>query len=135
MQRINVYKYLPMVIVNLLFTVRKSIVYSKMVNLAETIQNLIQTNQVTSELIASIIIFLLVAVIGWLVYYTSSKYFIALMKKTKTTLDDSIHRTLKPVSILIIIIVGLYFSLSTLSVLQVYEHQLSDMFSVLGIII
>ncbi|TFH24233.1 mechanosensitive ion channel family protein [Candidatus Bathyarchaeota archaeon] len=135
MQRINVYKYLPMVIVNLLFTVRKSIGYSKMVNLAETIQNLIQTNQVTSEMIASIIIFLLAAVIGWLVYYTFSKYLIALMKKTKTTLDDSIHRTLKPVTILIIIIVGLYFSLSTLSFLQVYENQLSEIFSILGILI
>lgn len=106
-----------------------------MVNLAETIQNLIQTNQVTSEMIASVIIFSLVTVIGWLVYYTFSRYLMAWTKKTKTTLDDDILRNLKPVAILAIIIVGLYFSLSTLSILQVYDQQLSEIFYVFGILI
>lgn len=56
-------------------------------------------------------------------------------KKTKTSLDDDILRNLKPVTILIVIIVGLYFSLNTLSILEVYDQQLSAIFYTFGIII
>jgi hypothetical protein len=65
-----------------------------MINLAEIIQNLIHTNLVISELIASAITFSLIAVVGWFVYFIFNRYLIAWTKKTKTNLDDDILRNL-----------------------------------------
>ena len=106
-----------------------------MANLAEIIQNMFQTNQAISEMIASIIIFSLFAITGWLAYYIFGRYFSAWARKTKTTLGDSILNNLKIVTILIIIVVGLYYTLTSLSLLQAYSEQLTAIFAVFGILI
>ncbi len=103
--------------------------------LAQTIQSILQTNQVTSEIIASVLIFSFIALIGWSVYIIFNRYVVAWTKKTKATLDDDIIGNIKPVTIIAIIVLGLYFSLSSLSILQIFNQQISQIFYVLGILI
>ncbi|MCJ7714398.1 mechanosensitive ion channel, partial [Candidatus Bathyarchaeota archaeon] len=106
-----------------------------MVNLAEIIQGIIQTNQITSEVIASLITFSVVALIGWLAYYIFGRYILARAKKTKTTVDDYILDTLKKITLFVILLVGSYYTLTSLTFLQVYQVQLSQVFTVIGILI
>ncbi|MCW4003337.1 MAG: mechanosensitive ion channel family protein [Candidatus Bathyarchaeota archaeon] len=106
-----------------------------MANITEIIQSILQTDQLTSEIIASAIIFSIIAVVGWTVYFVFSRYLVAWAGKTKSTLDDDILKNVKPITILIVLIAGFYYSLSSLSSLQPYTVQLSKIFSVLGILI
>ena len=105
-----------------------------MVNLAEIIQGIIQTNQITSEVIASLITFSVVVLIGWLAYYVFGRYILARAKKTKTTVDDYILDTLKKITLLVILLVGSYYTLTSLTFLQIYQVQLSQVFTVIGIL-
>lgn len=106
-----------------------------MATIAEIIQDILQTNQVTSEMIASAIIFSIIAAAGWVTYFIFSRYLAAWAGKTKNSFDDDILRNVKPMTVVIVIVAGLYYSLSSLSDLQPYMVQLSQVFSVLGILI
>jgi small-conductance mechanosensitive channel len=106
-----------------------------MATIAEIIQDILQTNQVTSEMIAAAIIFSIIAAVGWVTYFVFSKYLVAWAGKTKNTFDDDILRNVKPMTVIIVIVAGFYYSLSSLSSLQPYMDQLSKVFSVLGILI
>ena len=51
--------------------------------LADLIRETFKTSQFTSEIIASLILFALVAITGWLAYYVFGKYFSRWVKKRK----------------------------------------------------
>jgi small-conductance mechanosensitive channel len=105
--------------------------------LADLISDAFKTNQFTSEIIAAIIIFSLVSVTGWLVYYVFGRYFSKRVGKTKTTLDYEVLRSIKVVVVLSIVLIGVYYALSSLTLLQSYAEQLqlSAIFMVLGILL
>jgi small-conductance mechanosensitive channel len=106
-----------------------------MVNLAESIQNLFQTNQTTSEIIASIIIFSLIAVAGGLAYTALCRYMCAFTKKTNIPVDNCIFHNMKISMFLIIITAGTYYTLAALPIIQPYSTQLSTIFMVIGILV
>jgi small-conductance mechanosensitive channel len=104
-------------------------------NLSEIIRETLQINQFTSEIIASVVIFILVAVIGWLAYFIFGKYFSKWAAKTKTTLDDEILRNLKTIVVMLITVVGVYYALSSLTFIESYAEQLSAIFTVIEIML
>ena len=106
-----------------------------MVNLSETLQNIFQINQLTSEIIVAIIYFVLAVAIGWSAYYVFSRYFSKWAKKTKTTLDDGILHNIKTVIVLLVILLGFYYALGALSFTAPYAEQLSQIFGVLEILL
>ena len=106
-----------------------------MTNLSDLIQNVFQLNHATSEIIASILTFSLVATIGWIAYFVFGRYFSAWAQKTRTTLDDAILRNLKTITILLTVIVGFYYSLISLTFVQPFAEQLSTIFIVLEILL
>jgi small-conductance mechanosensitive channel len=104
-------------------------------SLADLISETFKTNQFTSEVIASIILFTLVAVIGWLAYYIFGKYFSNWAKKTKTTLDDEILRSVKAIVIMLIVVIGVYYALSSVTIIQSYGEQIAAIFTVIEILL
>lgn len=67
-------------------------------------------------------------------YYIFGRYFTAWAKKTKTTLDDAILPNIKQIAVVLIILSGFYYALSSLPSLAPYYGQLSAVFSVLVVI-
>ena len=88
-----------------------------------------------SEVIAGVLIFSFAAAIGLLVYYFFARYISKWAKRTKTTVDDGILRTLKVVVVLSVVLVGSYYALGTLSFVELYSEQLSALFMILGILL
>jgi small-conductance mechanosensitive channel len=107
----------------------------KMSSLSEIFQQILQTNQLNGEIIASIVIFSVVALAGWLTYLTLGRYFLKLTAKTKTTLDDDILSAVKVIIIIMIAILGIEYALSPLSFLQPYNDTLTGVFLVLQIML
>jgi TRAP-type C4-dicarboxylate transport system permease small subunit len=106
-----------------------------MVNLTEIIQQLLNTNAGNAEIVASLIIFAIVALIGWGSYIVTSRFFSSWTKKTKTTLDDDILDAVKVIIIIMIVILGIEYALSPLSFLQPYNDTLTGVFVVLQILL
>jgi small-conductance mechanosensitive channel len=104
-----------------------------MPSLSELIQQILQTNQFTSEVIASLIIFVIVVLAGGLAYFIFGRYFSRWAKKTETTLDDDILAAVKSIIIILIIIVGIEYALSPLSFLQPYDATLNEVFTIFEI--
>lgn len=103
--------------------------------LSEIFQQILQTNQLNGEIIASIVIFLVVALAGWLTYLALGRYFSKWTAKTKTTLDDDILAAVKVIIIIMIVILGIEYALSPLSFLQPYNDALTGVFLVLQIML
>jgi glucan phosphoethanolaminetransferase (alkaline phosphatase superfamily) len=106
-----------------------------MVNLTEILQDIFRTNQLTSEIIASVIIFSLTVLIGGFAYYLFGRYFSTWAKQTKTTLGNEILRNIKPAVIALIILAGFYYALGSTTFMAAYSEQLSALFTVLEIIL
>jgi small-conductance mechanosensitive channel len=106
-----------------------------MSSLSETFQQLLQTNQLNGELVASIVMFSVVAFVGWLSYFALGRYFSKWISKTKTNLDDNILSAVKIIIIILIVILGIEYALSPLSFLQPYGDTLSGVFLVLQIML
>ncbi|MCW3983541.1 MAG: mechanosensitive ion channel family protein [Candidatus Bathyarchaeota archaeon] len=104
-----------------------------MVSLTEIIQQLLHTSQIDSEILASLVIFAVVALVGWAVYGIFSKHLIRLTEKTETKLDDVILSSIKTVIVISIMILGIEYALSPLSVLEPYNDVLTGVFMVLQI--
>lgn len=104
-------------------------------SLSQLFQNIFPISQTESEILAAVIIFSLVALTGWIVYSLFGKYFLNWAKNTKSTLDDVILPQVKRIVILIIMILGVYYSLTSLSILQPYYNDLNNVFSVLAILL
>jgi small-conductance mechanosensitive channel len=86
------------------------------------------TNAVTSEVLASLTLFVFVAFVGWAIYYVFNHYFSPWSKKTETTLDDDILDVVKTFIVIVIAILGIEFALSPLSFLQPYMDTLNQVF-------
>jgi len=104
-------------------------------NLADLVRDALKTSPLASEIIASIVIFLLVAVSGLLVYFIFGKYFSKWATKTKTTLDDEIFRNVKTIAVMLIIVVGVYYALSSFTFIQSFSEQLAAIFTVTEILL
>ncbi|MCL4430267.1 MAG: hypothetical protein M1167_05900 [Chloroflexi bacterium] len=101
-----------------------------MANLTETLQQILNVNAGTAEIIASIAIFAIVALAGWGIYLVFNKYFSRWAQKTETTLDDDIIDAVKSFIIIFIIIIGIEYALSPLSFLQPYSDTLQGVYDV-----
>jgi small-conductance mechanosensitive channel len=104
-----------------------------MANLTGTIQQLLNTNPSTAEILASIVLFVGVAVVGWAIYFVFNKYFSKWAEKTETTLDDDIIDAVKSIIVIMIVIIGIEFALSPLSILKPYSETLNSVFTVIEI--
>ncbi len=106
-----------------------------MVNLTEILQDIFRTNQLTSEIIASVIIFSLTVLIGGFAYYLFGRYFSRWAKQTKTTLGNELLRNIKPAVLSLIMLAGFYYALGSTTFMAAYSEQLSALFTVLEIIL
>lgn len=106
-----------------------------MATLTEILQNLLNTSTVNAEIVASIIIFAVVALAGWSAYLIFNRYFCKFAQKTKTTLDDAILNAVKAIIIIMIVVIGIEYALAPLSFLSGYNDTLSGIFLVLQIML
>jgi len=106
-----------------------------MASLVETLQNLLNTSSGNAEIVASIIIFSVVALVGWSAYLIFNRLFCKLAQKTSTNLDDAILNAVKTIIIIMIIVLGIEFALSPLSFLANYGDTVSGIFLVLQIML
>jgi small-conductance mechanosensitive channel len=104
-----------------------------MFDLKQLIQQALNTNGSTAEIIVSILLFALVVFVGWAVYFVFNRYFSKWAEKTETTLDDDIIAAVKSLIVVLIIILGIEFALSPLSFIQPYSNTLNSVFMVLEI--
>jgi hypothetical protein len=104
-------------------------------DISRLIQDTFHLNTVVSEVIAAVIVFSIVAIIGWVAYYIFSKYFSAWAKKTDTTLDDDILRNVKWIVILLIVVIGAYNALTALTFTSAYASLIHDVFTVVSILL
>jgi small-conductance mechanosensitive channel len=103
--------------------------------ISRLIQNTLRLDVVTSDVITSVIMFSLVALVGWVAYFVFERYFSAWAKKTETTLDDDILRNMKSIAILLIIIVGSYNALASLTFTAAYSAIIYDILTVVSILL
>jgi small-conductance mechanosensitive channel len=92
-------------------------------------------NQTASELVAATIIFGIAVGASWLCYFIFERYLTRWAKNTKTKLDDEILRNIKAPFIALALLVGLYFSLNSLSMLDPYSSLIADAFIVAEILL
>ncbi|UCG45851.1 MAG: mechanosensitive ion channel family protein [Candidatus Bathyarchaeota archaeon] len=104
-------------------------------NLAELLRTYLGLNQLTSEIIASAIVFTLVAFFGWLTFFISKRYISRWAEGTKTKVDDEILRIVRAPTLLLIILIGAYYSLESLASILPYSTTLTAIFTVAGILI
>ncbi len=97
-------------------------------NLTQTFEQSLGLNAATSEILASIVLFVIVAVIGWAVYFVFNRYFSKWAEKTETTLDDDIIDAVKSFVVICVTILGIEFALTPLSFLQPYMDILNQVF-------
>jgi small-conductance mechanosensitive channel len=106
-----------------------------MFNLIDFFQSVLHTNLFTAEILSSIVLFAGVGLVGWIFYFIFGHYFSNWAKKTQTTLDDKILAATKSFVIIIIILLGINFAITPLSVLQPYRVQLAQVFDVIEILL
>ena len=102
-------------------------------NLTRTLEQTLGTNATTSEVLASILLFVGVAVVGWAVYFVFNRYFSKWAEKTETKLDDDILQAVKSLIVVLVILIGIEYALTPLSFLQAYATTLNSVFMVLEI--
>ncbi len=108
---------------------------SIMASLTETLEQLLNINNGTAEILVSIIIFVVVALIGWGAYKVVNKYFCRWTKKTETNLDDDILAAVKIIIIIMIVIIGIEYALQPLSFLQPYNSTVTGIFTILEVLL
>jgi small-conductance mechanosensitive channel len=105
-----------------------------MASLSEWIMQYLGLDQTTSEIAAAAIIFALTIIVSWLCYSIFEKYLSRWAKKTKSKLDDEILRNIRAPFVSLAILIGAYYSLSSLSMLTPYSWLLSSIFIVAEIL-
>ncbi len=90
----------------------------------------IKLSSLAEEILASILILILFITAGWIVYHIFEKFLAKWAKKTKTKLDDEILANIKAPVYAFVILLGAFYSLGSLSVLQPYGDLLSAAFKV-----
>ena len=104
-----------------------------MATLTQTLQQILNINAGTAEILASVVLFAVVAVIGWAIYFVFNRYFSKWAEKTETTLDDDIIDAVKSFIVILIIILGIEYALQPLSFLQPYNGTFNSVFLVIEI--
>jgi small-conductance mechanosensitive channel len=102
-------------------------------DLTQTFQQALNIPLGTAEILASIVIFAVVAFAGWGIYFVFNRFFSRWARKTETTLDDDIIDAVKSFIVILIIIIGIEFALSPLSFLQPYYATLDGVFFVIEV--
>jgi len=111
-----------------------------LVNLGDFINQLFRENNMNisalvGESIAALVLFVLSLIIGWVIYHLFEHYFSEWAKKTKTTLDDEIIRNIKKPIYFFVILVGLFYGLDQLTVLDPYAKEISQLFMIAEILL
>ena len=95
----------------------------------------IQAEPIVGEILSMIIVFIIWLFFGWVVYHIFEKYLMRWAQKTKTKLDDEILKNIKLPLYFFIIIIGSYYALLPLSILQPYTVQIGLIFVVIEILL
>lgn len=110
-----------------------------MASLASDLANLISGElgvpKYVGEVIVSIFVFLITIILGWVVYIFFEKYVKKLAEKTKTKLDDLIIENIKMPVYLLILVVGIYFAVTSLSIVRRYDIYVDAVFKVIEILL
>jgi small-conductance mechanosensitive channel len=108
--------------------------------LSEFINNLLQNNGIhvnslIGEVIAAAIFFTLAIVLGWIIFHLFERYFSKWAQKTETTLDDEIIKNVKKPVYFFVILVGCFYAIDQLSVLDPYTTEVSQIFTIAEILL
>jgi small-conductance mechanosensitive channel len=103
--------------------------------LSDTFQHMLNISPVNAEILVSFIILGIVGLVGWTSYFIISRYVTSWTKKTATTLDDNIVASVKIIIIIMIVVLGIEYSLAPLSFLQPYNDTLNGLFLVIQILL
>ncbi len=108
--------------------------------LSEIINNLLKdkgilVSSLVGEIIAALIFFTLALILGLIVYSLFEHYFSKWAKKTKTTLDDEIIKNIKKPIYFFVILIGLFYGLDQLSILNLYDNEISQIFTIAEILL
>jgi len=95
----------------------------------------IDVSPLVKQVIASVGIFLLFIIIGWIIYHIFERYFTRWAEKTKTKLDDEILRNIKKPIYFFVILIGTYSALEALTILDIYSEALAFVFTILEILL
>ena len=106
---------------------------SEMIN--QILQNMGVDNPLAGQFILSIIYLIIAILIGMIVYRVFERYFTSWAKKTKTNLDDEILSNIKLPIYLVVIVIGLYYALTPLRILDPFSYQIRLIFSLIEILI
>jgi small-conductance mechanosensitive channel len=87
------------------------------------------------EIIVSVMIFAIFILLGWIVYRIFESYFTKWAKKTKTRLDDEILANIKKPIYFFVMLIGAYYGLEFLSILEPYSTELVFTFSIVEILL
>ena len=106
-----------------------------LINLGDYINQLLRNSKINisplvGESIAAALLFFLAIIAGWLVYHLFEHYFSKWAKKTKTMIDDEIIKNTKTPVYYFVIIVGFYYAIDQLSILNPYEKIIAQIFLV-----
>ena len=95
----------------------------------------IDTSPLIGEIIVSIMIFAIFIILGWIVYRIFERYFTKWAKKTKTNLDDEILANIKKPIYFLVMLIGAYYGLEFLSILEPYSTEVAFTFSIVEILL
>lgn len=87
-----------------------------------------------SDILSAILIFISSIIIAKLFYLVIIGYLLRIAKKTGTTLDEELLKTLEKPIYLGIILIGLYLAVILINILKDYSEQIDDLFLALGIL-
>ncbi len=104
-------------------------------NLAELIDEYLHVGQLVSEVIAFAIIFALAMIVGWIIYSVFRRYLSRWAKGTRTKIDDAIIRNVRAPVMVLAFLIGAYYGLNSLSILQPYSELMGALFTVAEILI
>lgn len=103
--------------------------------LRETLKQIGLKDSTVLQIVVAFIFFLLSILAGWIVYHIFEHYFSKWAKKTKTTLDDEIIKNIKKPIYLLVILIGFYYGIDQLTVLDIYSTILVQIFTVAEILL
>lgn len=103
--------------------------------LRETLNQIGLKDPTGLQIAVAFIFFLLSIIAGWIVYHIFEYYFTKWAKKTKTTLDDEIIKNIKKPIYLLVILIGFYYGIDQLTILDVYSTIIVQIFAVAEILL
>jgi len=95
----------------------------------------IETSPLVGEIVVSIIMFTVLIIFGWIVYRIFERYLTNWAKRTKTSLDDEILANIKKPIYFLVMLIGAYYGLAFISILEPYSTELAFTFSIIEILL